>query len=223
MMMTVLPTSSHAAGPDDASSAKPSHHVQAGFDQAKYAKDFEDWVNRFDYDWLLCKESIAKDPQRVQALLDKHEEPGLKAFFSHSVDTGPEGDRIRERLVQDAVEGLQPRSTEAAMGRLVRKELGEGFRPVGFGGTVNDAGHPAQLWYVSIGDPDNNDQQTSLLEAVFKHPHMPAYGVAERNVWLTMTFVRAHDGSLRLDSLTPEMKRFVDVLLAQMGILQKID
>jgi hypothetical protein len=119
--------------------------------------------------------------------------------------------------------GLQPRSTEAAMGRLVRKELGESLRPVGFGGTIQNAGHSAELWYVSVGDPDDNLQQDKLLAAIFEQPQVPAYGVAERNAWLTMAFVRAPDGSLRLDAETPEMKRFIEVLLAQMGIAPKMD
>jgi hypothetical protein len=223
VLMAVLPASSHAIAATDAESATPSHHVQAGFDSARFSREFERWAYWFDFDWTACRQDDEKEHDRILALLEKHEAPSLQAFFSHSIVASPEGDRMRERLVQDVLLGLQPRSTEAAMGRLVRKELGESLRPVGFGGTIQNAGHSAELWYVSVGDPDDNLQQDKLLAAIFEQPQVPAYGVAERNAWLTMAFVRAPDGSLRLDAETPEMKRFIEVLLAQMGIAPKMD
>lgn len=223
VLMAVLPDSSHAVAATDAASAAPSHHVQAGFDSPRFSREFEHWAYWFDFDWTACRQDDEKEHDRILALLEKHDAPGLRAFFGHSIVASPEGDRMRERLVQDVLLGLQPRSTEAAMGRLVRRELGESLRPVGFGGTIQNAGHPAELWYVSVGDPDDNLQQDKLLAAIFEHPHVPAHGVAERNAWLTMAFVRAPDGSLRLDAETPEMKRFIEVLLAQMGIAPKMD
>lgn len=223
VLMAVLPDNSYAVGATDAAPSAPSRHVQAGFDSARFSREFQRWAYWFDVDWKTCRQDDDKEHDRILALLEKHDAPGLRAFFSHSIVASPEGDRMRERLVQDVLLGLQPRSTEAAMGRLVRKELGESLRPVGFGGTIQSAGHSAELWYVSVGDPDDNLQQDKLFAAIFEHPHVPAHGVAERNAWLTMAFVRAPDGSLRLDAETPEMKRFIEVLLAQMGIAPKMD
>jgi len=52
--------------------ARGSHHVQAGFDSARFSREFERWADWFDVDWTSRRQNVDKEHDRTAPEVEQH-------------------------------------------------------------------------------------------------------------------------------------------------------
>jgi hypothetical protein len=143
-----------AAAINKAISAYSLIFTQKGFDSKPFAKDFDDWQQRFMQDIAAFEASMSEDRDHGKKLLEGTNQDGFKKVFRQSIDTGKKGLSLRGELISayyaaPGHEGTEVTHSGDVFTKLV---LSKEAKPVGFGGTFTDENTQAELWYVVFDD-----------------------------------------------------------------------
>jgi hypothetical protein len=210
--------------------------VQEKFAESGYAREFANWQDAFAADARALLESLSgtgpKNTRLQKAMADDSDDAALATLFTHSIADTPKGRSLKRYLIAGWSQAIKNSGAPKASSIFIRQVLGNPSLElsaamtlaVGYGGSVADGDHRAEVMYILPMEfatlrpgADAPSRRYQYAVKGLGPLALPPFGVATRNVWPTMLFVRSPRNTLLAYAMTQEMNTICERLHAVTG------